>query len=93
MAKLTEEQILLIQATYKEIGTYSGVAKKLGFSPTTVKKYVEVDAPAPVKARAVTPFNLKIYPIDMIDFSFSKETWTSLTEKEKEGVKLLQEEI
>ena len=48
MARLTEEKIALIQEAYGRIGTYSGVAKEIGCSPATVKKYV---AAAPVRQK------------------------------------------
>lgn len=41
MARLSEEKIALIKATYKAVKTYSGTAKAVGCSPSTVKKYVE----------------------------------------------------
>lgn len=93
MAKLTEDQILLIKETYKEIGTYSGVAKKLGFSSTTVKKYVAMEVENPKEEKEIIRFNFKIRPVEDIDFNFPLSVWTSLTEKEKEGVKILQKEI
>ncbi len=43
MARLTEEKIALIQQTYLQVGTYSGTAKIVGCSPTTVKKYAEMN--------------------------------------------------
>lgn len=41
MARLSDEKIKEIINEYKKIGTYSGVAKKVGVSASTVKKYVE----------------------------------------------------
>lgn len=41
MARLSEEKIQEIIKEYPIIGTYSGVAKKVGVSPATVKRYVE----------------------------------------------------
>lgn len=46
MARLSEEKIQLIKELYPQIGTYSGVAKEVGCSPATVKRYVTEDAPA-----------------------------------------------
>lgn len=37
---ITQEQIIEINELYCKIGTYSGVAKKVGCAPTTVKKYI-----------------------------------------------------
>ena len=39
--KLVEPQdIIKMNELYKELGTYAAVARKVGFSPTTVKKYI-----------------------------------------------------
>lgn len=43
MTKITNEMIVQINELYKEIKTYSGVARKLGIAATTVKKYVQSD--------------------------------------------------
>lgn len=39
--KLTPEDIYDINKLYKELGTYSAVAKVLGRSPATIKKYID----------------------------------------------------
>ena len=44
MAKrVTEADIIRINKLYKEIGTYAGVAKVVGFAPSTVKRYIIPD--------------------------------------------------
>ena len=76
MARLTEEKIQEIVKEYQVIGTYSGVAKKVGVSPTTVKKYVEQTKPAePVEKKEKILFNEPIpdascvsYPKDNLRF-------------------------
>lgn len=40
MRVITQKEIKEINEAYLEIGTYAGVARKLGFSPATIKKYV-----------------------------------------------------
>ena len=58
MARLTEEKIQEIVKEYQVIGTYSGVAKKVGVSPTTVKKYIEQTKPTePIEKKEKIPFN------------------------------------
>jgi len=37
---ITEETKIQINELYLQIGTYSGVAKKIGCAPSTVKKYI-----------------------------------------------------
>ena len=58
MARLTEEKIQEIVKEYQVIGTYSGVAKKVGVSPTTVKKYIEQTKPTePIEKKEKIPFS------------------------------------
>lgn len=42
MAKLSDEKIAEIQKRYAECGVYAQVARELGVSPATVKKYVSL---------------------------------------------------
>lgn len=37
------DDIIKINEAYLRIGTHSGVARELGYSPATVKKYVSLD--------------------------------------------------
>ena len=37
---VTQEMTKEINELYLQIGTYAGVARKIGIAPTTVKKYV-----------------------------------------------------
>lgn len=45
MARLSEEKIKEIQELYATIGVYSRVAKMVGCSPATVKKYTTIATP------------------------------------------------
>ena len=91
MAKLTEEKIKAIQEAYLRIGTYSGVAKELGCSAVTVRKYTsEMNKPLET---TIVPFEGEIIPVEMIDFNFPLHEWTHLTDEEIREVKKLQEEM
>ena len=41
--RVNHYDIIKINEAYLRIGTYSGVARELGYSPATVKKYVSLD--------------------------------------------------
>ena len=41
--RITDEQIEQINKVYLDCGTYSGTAKIVGVSPSTVKKYIIPD--------------------------------------------------
>lgn len=40
MARVTDEDKVLINLVYLETGTYAETARRTGFSPSTVKKYI-----------------------------------------------------
>lgn len=91
MAKLTEEKIKAIQEAYIRLGTYSGVAKELGCSAATVKKYVS--STSIIEPKMVTPFEGEIVPVEVIDFNFPFYEWTHLSDEEICEIKKLQEEM
>ena len=91
MAKLTEEKIKAIQEAYIRIGTYSGVAKEIGCSAVTVRKYTsEMNKSLET---TIAPFEGEITPVEMIDFDFVLYEWTHLIDEEIREVKNLQEEM
>lgn len=92
--KLTNEDIQNIKRAYSEIGTYTGVARKLGFSPATIKKYTttSINIQAPIIKKH---FQDEIPSAESINW-YSKEYITGLgklSEEEKEEIKDLWEEI
>lgn len=93
MAKITEEKILEIQQAYKEIGTFSGVAKKLGCSPATVKKYATAIITKEPEQKDIIKFNSTIPPKESINFDALKSEWTLLSLEEEEALKELRGEI
>lgn len=95
MARLTEEKILEIQRLYKEIGIYSQVAKQVGCSPSTVKKYCTAAEPIN-KSKVIRKFEGQIPEISDLDLTFFLEKsiyLTTLTLQEKENMKELWEEL
>ena len=43
MARVTQEEIYEMNRLYRLYGTYSAVAKEMGRSPNTVKKYIDLN--------------------------------------------------
>lgn len=41
--RVTEEDIIHMNEEYLKCGTYTGVARRTGFSPSTVRKYIKND--------------------------------------------------
>lgn len=94
MAKLTEEKIQEIREAYRRIGTYSGVAKEVGCSAATVKKYCNQETEAkPKNSVQKILFDKEIPSVESINFFFERTHWTILSEEEIIGVKELQKEV
>lgn len=54
MAKLSEEKIAEIKEAYKRLGTYAAVAREVGVSASTARKYALGEAGAPAtKAKTI----------------------------------------
>lgn len=97
MATLSEEKIIAIIKAYNEIGTYSGVAKELGCSAATVKKYVMLkdNYNYNIKNDNLVVFDMEIPSIQEIDWG-GKEYFNDLVElsnEEKEEIKELWREL
>lgn len=95
-SKITPDDIKKINMLYLSIGTYSGVARELGISPGTVKKYIVPDF------HIVDESTFKhFYIIDMNEEPnpepfFGVENFGELcvlTDDEKEGMKELWSEM
>lgn len=78
--KITQEIIEQMFSLYEEIGTYSGVAKKLSVSPATVSRYIKQKN----ATRNYSNCSIQPIPIEQITkeniFSFAV-----LTSEEKES--------
>lgn len=95
--KLSDEKIALIQKVYAECGTYSQTAKKVGCSPSTVKKYVTT-SPIVIQKEPVVeiPFAGEISPVNFEMFRKAKNNWGELcvlSSEELLEIKELQKEI
>lgn len=91
--RLTNEDIQNIRRAYSEIGTYAGVARKLGFSPATVKKYTQEEYTPDPTVRV--PFNGKLPPVEELNWPTEEEigNMARLTEAELEEIKELWKEL
>ena len=93
MAKLSEEKITQIQQLYAEIGIYSQVAKIVGCTAATVKKYCTMAAPQP---KTIIPFSSFIVPIkdmNLKNFRGKRAELCLLTDYEQSEIERLWEEI
>ena len=96
MAALSQEKIFAIIKAYDEIGTYSGVAKKLQCSAATVKKYIEKRNEYSLpKNNNIVVFNTPIKGVNELEYNNIKDfiNSTNYTEEEFNKIKELWEEI
>lgn len=98
-AQITQEVIEQINELYLKIGTYSGVSKEMGGSPSpsTVKKYI---IPGYVSRESIVEkrFDKEKIPsdIDFKPFAANLDDWGKLcvlTEEEEEEIEELQKEL
>ena len=81
--KITQEQIDEMIRLYNEIGTYSGVAKQLNISATTVSRYIK-EAQSIVEELPELPHESAAKPIEQIPFE-SLLTFSTLTKEEQQS--------
>lgn len=101
MAKLSDEKIAEIQKRYAECGVYAQVARELGVSPATVKKYVSSSsssnsARSPKVSVPITKFESEPLPIEQIVSPLTHQgwlDWCSFTEEDLKSVESLKGEL
>ena len=90
--KITADKIIEINRLYKATGVYAAVARELGISPTTVKKYVDPDfedVPVDIPKTTVSPSSFEVAQFNVL----TKKDLFYLTDKEVEKLKDLRKEI
>lgn len=99
MAKITYEDIKNINELYANLKTYAAVSRATGFSPATVKKYVQKDY-IPLKDRAenakpAPEIDLNCITTQVLNL-FRSDDWKDLcvlSEEEYEDIKSLWKEM
>ena len=98
MAKtVTSEQIIEINELYKEIGVYAEVARRVGLSASTVRKYVKPDytptAELPILRADIGACRQVIENFTLSAEAMQDEHILDLTESEIEDIKKLWGEL
>lgn len=91
--KITQEQIIEMNKLYLKIKTYAGVARKIGVSPGTVKKYIIPDF---VDPQSIEIIEFKEELPAFVPESCPKENWSEwikLSDREKEEIEELWKEL
>ena len=85
--RLSDNDIMAIRACYKTLGTYAAVSRKLGFSASTVKKYVQLSESQEINKQDETTLLIKSNekfpnfekpkPIEEIKCPSTQEGWSN----------------
>lgn len=78
--RVNHDDIIKINEAYLRIGAYSGVARELGYSPATVKKYVSLDYVSQDESFIKPPSNLEELE------SRLEQAPTAISELKSEGI-------
>lgn len=77
--KIDQNTIAQIPTLYAEIGTYSGVAQRLGISSTTVSRYIK-------EAQSIKSYSTSMDPLPIEEItSSSLLSFSHLTPEEKQS--------
>ena len=92
--KITNDQKIQMNILYKKLKTYSAVAREIGCSPSTVKRYIIPDFISPEENKTNI---IQIKELPPIDINIFKEKSFGdlciLSDKEKNEIKELWEEL
>lgn len=93
--KVTQDEILRMNELYLVVGTYSGVAREVGRSPSTVKRYIVSDYTPQEKTPASFDENLWSAAEEFVpDYvNFMEEGASLQTESEKEEMRTFWKEL
>jgi len=90
--KITADKIIEINRLYKATGVYAAVARELGISATTVKKYVDpdfVDVPVDIPKTTISPPSFEVARFNEL----TKRELFYLTPEEIENLNEVRKEI
>lgn len=92
MARVTDEDKILINQIYLEVGTYAETARRTGFSPSTVKKYI-IPNFMPVDSTEKKTFSLDDLPDGVIKLPENLGRLCTLSFDEMEELKVFRKEL
>lgn len=91
---VTQADIQKMNELYLQIGTYAGVAREVGFSGSTVKRYIisnYVAAEEVEKTKII--FNKEVPAADTIQFPIDWTNYLALSPEEKIDCEILRKEV
>lgn len=92
-ARITEDQKIQMNILYQELKTYAAVARSMGVSASTVKRYIIPDFINPEELTITTIQIDELPPVDIDKFKQPFGNLCILSDEEKEEIKELWEEL
>ena len=92
-ARITEDQKIQMNILYQELKTYAAVARAMGVSASTVKRYIIPDFVNPEELTITTIQIDELPPVDIDKFKQPFGNLCILSDEEKEEIKELWEEL
>lgn len=91
--RVQQEDIIKMNELYIQIGTYAGVARAVGFSAGTVKRYIQENYVPQDKIKTIEKLEFEIPSISDLVYPKNWNEFLQLTDTELEGMKILQQSI
>lgn len=91
--RVQQEDIIKMNELYIQIGTYAGVARAVGFSAGTVKRYIQENYVPQEKMQPIEKIEFEIPSIADLVYPKNWNEFLQLTDTELEGMKILQQSI
>ena len=91
--RVTNDDILKINEIYAEVGTYAETARRTGFSPSTVKKYVNPNFSAAQAATKTVEIEITDSFLPYPEDGFTWRELMLLTPAEIDEIKELRKEV
>ncbi len=91
--RVQPKDIIKMNELYIQVGTYAAVARAVGFSASTVKRYIQADYVPRASMEPVEQIKFEIPSIGQLKYPKNWNEFLTLTEEEKINVEKLQKTI
>lgn len=91
--RVQPEDIIKMNELYLTIGTYAGVARAVGFSAGTVKRYIITDFTPQAEMKPIEKIEFEIPSMSELVYPENWDDFLQLSTEEKEAIKELQKTI
>lgn len=91
--RVQPNDIIKMNELYIQVGTYAAVARAVGFSASTVKRYIQADYVPQASMEPVEQIKFEVPSISQLKYPKNWNEFLTLTEEEKINIEILQKTI